>query len=181
MVDARSSTIDVTNDTWTPADGRAWARKRKQLFHPKPKPIICPKKKAQETEEEKNKKELEAKEIIKQYKLSNHWLDMIRAESDSLTFGKLKLTRIVKLICQVSDTTELQIIGPRRVKSIVRPRQLIMYLARKYTHLSYPEIGRLLGGKDHTTVIHAERKIQELIDSEDELVTSLLCQFHILR
>jgi chromosomal replication initiator protein len=49
--------------------------------------------------------------------------------------------------------------GPRRTKQVVMPRQIAMYLARKHTGMSLPEIGKRFGGRDHTTVIHAVRKI----------------------
>lgn len=55
--------------------------------------------------------------------------------------------------------------GKKRVKSIVVPRQIAMYLARELTDSSLPKIGAEFGGKDHTTVIHAHEKIQQLIDS----------------
>lgn len=55
--------------------------------------------------------------------------------------------------------------GKKRVKSIVVPRQIAMYLARELTDNSLPKIGAEFGGKDHTTVIHAYEKIQQLMDS----------------
>ncbi|MGG5357287.1 MULTISPECIES: chromosomal replication initiator protein DnaA, partial [unclassified Enterococcus] len=55
--------------------------------------------------------------------------------------------------------------GKKRVKSIVVPRQIAMYLARELTDSSLPKIGAEFGGKDHTTVIHAHEKIQQLMDS----------------
>ena len=55
--------------------------------------------------------------------------------------------------------------GKKRVKSIVVPRQIAMYLARELTDNSLPKIGADFGGKDHTTVIHAHEKIQQLMDS----------------
>ena len=55
--------------------------------------------------------------------------------------------------------------GKKRVKSIVVPRQIAMYLARELTDNSLPKIGAEFGGKDHTTFIHAHEKIQQLMDS----------------
>ncbi|OTO59730.1 chromosomal replication initiator protein DnaA [Enterococcus faecium] len=55
--------------------------------------------------------------------------------------------------------------GKKRVKSIVVPRQIAMYLSRELTDNSLPKIGAEFGGKDHTTVIHAHEKIQQLMDS----------------
>ena len=50
----------------------------------------------------------------------------------------------------------------RRARSVARPRQVAMYLSKQLTPRSLPEIGRKFGGRDHTTVIHAVRKIEEL-------------------
>ncbi len=55
----------------------------------------------------------------------------------------------------------------KRTKSIALPRQIAMYLTRELTDASLPEIGELFGGRDHTTVIHAYKKIQGLIESND--------------
>lgn len=51
------------------------------------------------------------------------------------------------------------ITGPRRLKSAANARHLAVYLLRRTSHLSYPEIGALLGGRDHSTIMHADRKI----------------------
>ncbi|KRL96790.1 chromosomal replication initiator protein DnaA [Liquorilactobacillus satsumensis] len=59
--------------------------------------------------------------------------------------------------------------GKKRVKSIVLPRQVAMYLARELTDASLPKIGHEFGGKDHTTVIHAHEKISAELDNNSEL------------
>ena len=51
----------------------------------------------------------------------------------------------------------------RRARTVARPRQVGMYLAKHLTQRSLPEIGRKFGGRDHTTVIHAVRKVEELM------------------
>lgn len=61
----------------------------------------------------------------------------------------------------------------RRSRVVARPRQVAMYLAKKLTPKSLPEIGRRFGGKDHTTVIHAVRRIDELIASDTEFAKDL--------
>jgi chromosomal replication initiator protein len=55
----------------------------------------------------------------------------------------------------------------RRSRNVARPRQIAMYLAKQLTQRSLPEIGRKFGGRDHTTVMHAVRKIEELIDGDE--------------
>src|SRR5260221_5245737 len=52
--------------------------------------------------------------------------------------------------------------SPQRARRVARPRQVAMYLARKLTSRSLPEIGRRFGGRDHTTVLHACRRIEAL-------------------
>lgn len=57
----------------------------------------------------------------------------------------------------------------KRTKTIVQPRQITMYLCRELTNLSFPEIGRQFGGKDHTTVIHACRQIERRAEADSAL------------
>lgn len=57
----------------------------------------------------------------------------------------------------------------RRAAAIARPRQIAMYLAKDLTSLSYPAIGRSFGGRDHTTVMHAVKKIEQLIAEDNHL------------
>jgi len=69
----------------------------------------------------------------------------------------------IKYICLTEGIPKSEIIGRRRTNRVAFARQRIAYLARTYTTLSFPEIGRRLGGKDHTTILHAYRKVQEAI------------------
>jgi chromosomal replication initiator protein len=68
----------------------------------------------------------------------------------------------------------------RRSRVVARPRQVAMYLSKQLTSRSLPEIGRAFGGRDHTTVMHAVRKVEELVKldtafAEDvELLTRML-------
>ena len=57
----------------------------------------------------------------------------------------------------------------RRSINIARPRQIAMYISKELTSYSYPEIGKAFGGKDHTTVIHAVKKIESLIEVDQKL------------
>jgi len=63
--------------------------------------------------------------------------------------------------------------SPRRVKTLAHPRQIAMYLCKKHTQTSYPEIGGKFGGKDHTTVMHACRKIERLIKEDPRLASDI--------
>ena len=57
----------------------------------------------------------------------------------------------------------------RRARQIARPRQIAMYLSKNLTSLSYPEIGRKFGNRDHTTIMHAVKKIEDVIKLDPEL------------
>ena len=59
-------------------------------------------------------------------------------------------------------TKMIDMVSARRSRCVARPRQVAMYLARQMTTLSLPQIGRHFGNRDHTTVMHACRKIEEL-------------------
>ncbi len=59
--------------------------------------------------------------------------------------------------------------GPKRLQSVARPRMIAMYLSRKLTGSSFPEIGSRFGGKDHSTVISAVKKIERLVAEDSNL------------
>jgi chromosomal replication initiator protein len=84
--------------------------------------------------------------------------------SDILRASDRKVT-IDEIIRKVADHYNLRLsdmLSPRRARSVARPRQVAMFLSKMLTSKSLPEIGRRFGGRDHTTVIHAVRKIEEL-------------------
>ena len=66
------------------------------------------------------------------------------------------------MVCQFYRVDRTEMASKRRARAVVRPRQVAMYLAKVLTPRSYPEIGRKFGGRDHSTVIHAVRLIEEL-------------------
>lgn len=83
---------------------------------------------------------------------------------------------ILKVVCAVTKITPKEVCSNRRTAPVVEARQIIMYLCRNYTGHSYPEIGRRLGGRDHTTIIHGFRSIESkrLTDERlDALVKAL--------
>ena len=64
-------------------------------------------------------------------------------------------------------------LSSRRTANVVRPRQVAMYLAKILTLRSLPEIGRRFGGRDHTTVLHAVRKIETLAGNDSALAEEI--------
>ena len=62
-----------------------------------------------------------------------------------------------------------EMLSPRRSRSLVRPRQIAMYLSKKYTSKSLPDIGRQFSNRDHTTVIHAVKTVEQLMQKDEEM------------
>jgi len=67
-----------------------------------------------------------------------------------------------------------EMLSPRRSRSLARPRQIAMYLAKQHTTNSLPDIGRKFSNRDHTTVIHAVKKIDELIKKDNDIRQSVI-------
>ncbi len=68
---------------------------------------------------------------------------------------------IIQLVSGFYDVKRAELLGKRRHQSISLPRQVCMYLVRQHTRLSLEEIGAQFGGRDHSTVIHSLRKVEE--------------------
>lgn len=90
--------------------------------------------------------------------------DLTAAQAKLITLENIQRTVAKYYNLKVSDLT-----GIRRSRSIARPRQVAMSLAKELTNHSLPEIGEAFGGRDHTTVIHACKKIEELRETETKL------------
>lgn len=84
-----------------------------------------------------------------------------------------KISDIQRAVAEHYDVTVTDIISARRTASVVLPRQVAMYLARTLTLKSLPEIGRHFGGRDHTTGLHAVRKIADLIERDKALAAEI--------
>ena len=82
---------------------------------------------------------------------------------------KVKIEEIQKLVASHFNVSRADILSSRRTAVVVKPRQIAMYLAKILTLRSLPEIGRRFGGRDHTTVLHAVRKIDGLAKSDGGL------------
>jgi chromosomal replication initiator protein len=93
---------------------------------------------------------------------------------------KQKMITVDEIQKSVADRFHIKISelkAKKRTKTLVYPRQLSMYLCRELTDLSFPEIGKHFGGKDHSTVIHACRHVQQMIESDPqtkEIITDLI-------
>ena len=84
--------------------------------------------------------------------------DLLRANERQLTIDEIQ-----RKVAEHFNIKMAEMTSSRRARIVARPRQVAMYLAKQLTSRSLPEIGRKFGGRDHTTVMHAVRKIDELI------------------
>ncbi|WP_306117378.1 MULTISPECIES: chromosomal replication initiator protein DnaA [unclassified Roseitalea] len=82
---------------------------------------------------------------------------------------KVLIEDIQKKVAQHYNVARSELLSNRRTQAVVRPRQIAMYLSKLMTPRSLPEIGRRFGGKDHTTVLHAVRKIEKLMKDDANL------------
>ncbi|WP_203624167.1 MULTISPECIES: chromosomal replication initiator protein DnaA [unclassified Lacticaseibacillus] len=83
--------------------------------------------------------------------------------------SELSIAKIQDIVAKYYQVSVSDLKGKKRVKQIVMPRQIAMYLAREMTDSSLPKIGQEFGGKDHTTVIHAHEKIEQAINDDSTL------------
>lgn len=91
--------------------------------------------------------------------------DLVRSQDPR----RVKIDDIQKLVASHYNISRADILSSRRTANVVRPRQIAMYLSKVMTLRSLPEIGRRFGGRDHTTVLHAVRKIEELVSKDKSL------------
>lgn len=91
--------------------------------------------------------------------------------ADILRASERKVT-VEEIMRQVADHYNLRmsdLLSPRRARSVARPRQVAMFLSKMLTSKSLPDIGRRFGGRDHTTVIHAVKKVEELKMTDNQI------------
>lgn len=86
---------------------------------------------------------------------------------------KVRIEDIQKVVANHYNVPRTEMLSSRRTRSVVLPRQIAMYLSKTMTPRSLPEIGRRFGGKDHTTVLHAVRKIEGMIDKDGTMAKEI--------
>jgi chromosomal replication initiator protein len=87
--------------------------------------------------------------------------DLLRANDRRITIEDIQ-----KQVAEYFGIRVADILSPRRARNLARPRQIAMFLSKALTQHSLPEIGRKFGGRDHTTIIHGVRKVEELMAAE---------------
>jgi len=78
-------------------------------------------------------------------------------------------SQVIETVAKFYNISVAEMVSPARNKELVQPRQVAMYLIRQETDASLPEIGNLLGGRDHTTVLHGIERIKDRLESEEQL------------
>lgn len=101
--------------------------------------------------------------------------DLLRANDRKVTIDE-----IMRQVTVYYNLRMAEILSARRARDIARPRQVAMYLSKKMTSRSLPEIGRKFGGRDHTTVMHAVRKIEDLRRTDSTLDDDINRLSHLL-
>jgi chromosomal replication initiator protein len=91
--------------------------------------------------------------------------DLLRARETK----RPKIEDIQRVTSQHFGVSKQDLVSARRTRVIVRPRQIAMYLSKTLTPRSLPEIGRRFGNRDHTTVLHAVRKVEEMIERDNQV------------
>lgn len=86
---------------------------------------------------------------------------------------RVRIEDIQRIVARHYNVSKTELLSNRRTRTIVKPRQIAMYLAKVMTPRSLPEIGRRFGGRDHTTVLHAVRKIEDLSGNDNTLAQEL--------
>ena len=94
---------------------------------------------------------------------------------------QISIDNIQKTVADYFKIKVAEMYSKKRVRSLARPRQIAMALAKELTPMSLPDIGEAFGGRDHTTVLHACRRIQQLTDSDADLARDYAVLLQMLR
>jgi chromosomal replication initiator protein len=117
--------------------------------------------------------------LLAHSKLTGHPITMELAERElrdlvrPLELKQFRIEDIERIVARHYNVSRSDLLSSRRTANVVRPRQIAMYLARTLTLRSLPEIGRRFGGRDHTAVLHAVRKIEGLIGKDNALAAEI--------
>jgi chromosomal replication initiator protein len=117
--------------------------------------------------------------LVAQWQFTNHPVTIHSAEITLRDLvgarepRRVRIEDIQRVVARHYNVSKADLLSARRTRTIVRPRQIAMYLAKVLTPRSLPEIGRRFGGRDHTTVLHAVRKIEGMIEGDRSLAEEI--------
>lgn len=92
--------------------------------------------------------------------------------------GRISIQNIQAAVCAAFGIRRVELLARRRTNEVVIPRQIAIYIARKHTTCSYPMIAKHFGGMDHTTILHAVRKMSYL-ESRDQSISAEIAAIEI--
>ncbi len=95
--------------------------------------------------------------------------DLVRSRDTK----RVRIEDILRIVSRHYKVPRNDLLSSRRSRDVVRPRQIAMYLAKSLTSRSLPEIGRRFGGRDHTTVLHSVRKVEQMIKDDGDLAQEI--------
>ena len=95
--------------------------------------------------------------------------DLVRSQEAR----RVRIEDILRIVSRHYKVPRNDLLSSRRSRDVVRPRQIAMYLAKSLTSRSLPEIGRRFGGRDHTTVLHSVRKVEQMMKDDSELTQEI--------
>jgi len=101
------------------------------------------------------------------------WMEIDKKVGIDPAPSRIMIGDIQRIVAEFYNVTVGDLKSVRRTANVVRPRQVAMYLAKTLTLHSLPEIGRRFGGRDHTTVLHAVRKIGCLVEKDPRMATEI--------
>lgn len=125
--------------------------------------------------------------VIAYSSLTRHAIDIELAQSvlkdifPERSLRPITIGSIQQEVCKFYGIGMSDLVGNKRSQNIVYPRQIAMYLARELTDMSLPAIGVQFGGRDHTTVIHANAKIQKLLSQQREVYNQIQSLTNLVR
>lgn len=99
----------------------------------------------------------------------------VTATGNVISFGfqTVTMAQIIDAVCEFYNVNENDLKSACRAAKIVYPRQVAMYLCRELTPKSFPLIGRIFGGRDHTTALHAHRKITARVEDDERMADEI--------
>lgn len=145
----------------------AYADRRRRLYQQRPEPVAAPEPVADQVKPKvlvfPVGRAVTVEEIVARYRYAHPKCKLFASERldkgrDGFTDG----ATIIRLVVKHTGVTRAELASDRRRASLVRVRQIACWLMRHHTKLSFPQIGERLGGRDHTTVLHAVRRIDDL-------------------
>ena len=93
---------------------------------------------------------------------------VIRERLGNQAYGQTTIQDIINRVCAIFSVTEEEVVGQSRRKNIAEARQVVAYLSRKILDMPLSSVGLHLGGRDHTTIMHAQRKVENLIKKDEK-------------